>query len=195
MKRISGSTAFTAGLVLLAGLALAPAQARGETPIVNTTFIGNVFRMGDLGRPGATSVKIRVNRLSSADEATRIEDILRERGERSLEGALATTDVGYLQIDNRFPERIAAAMVSRADDGSRRLVLVTERPLSRREIFSLSRARDYRFRVLQLDLDANGKGGGEMLAAARFQIEKDGTLGTRNLGFLPWRVLNLHAYS
>jgi len=32
-----------------------------------------------------------------------------------------------------------------------------------------------------------------MLAAARFRIEKDGTLGARNLGFIPWRVLNLRA--
>lgn len=179
--------------VALAGLTLAPAEAQRETPVVNTTFVANVFGFGGLGpRAAATTLRVRVQELTPETEAARLTSILRVRGERTLENELAKRDMGFLQIDNRFPERLAAAFLKDVD-GERHLVLITQRNVSPREIWSSARSADYRFRVVELTLDASGHGAGNMLAAARFRIEKDGTLGARSLGFVPWRVLNLRA--
>jgi len=185
-------------VVVLAGLSLQPVRAQvqtpqRQTPVVNTTFVANVFNLGDLGsRAFATTLRVHVDQLTPETEAARLTSILRVRGERTLENELAKRDVGYLQIDSRLPERLAAAFLTEVD-GERHLVLITERTVSPREIWRNTRSADYRFRVIELTLDDSGHGGGNMLAAARFRIEKDGTLGARNLGFIPWRVLNLRA--
>ncbi len=197
-ETIARRLAIAVATVAVTGLTLAPAYAQTgapqrETPIVNTTFLANVFTAGDLGsRATATTLRVRVENLTAQSEASRLTSILRVRGERTLENELAGRDLGYLQIGNRFPERLKAAFLTEVD-GERHLVLITQRELSRREIWNSARSADYRFRVVELTLDASGHGQGNMLAAARFRIEKDGTLGTRNLGFLPWRVLNLRA--
>jgi hypothetical protein len=179
--------------VALAGITLAPAAAQGETPIVNTTFLANVFDPGGAGpRGSATTLRVRVESLTPQSEAARWTSILRLRGERMLENELAGRDLGYMQIGNRFPERLVAAFETNVD-GERHLVLITQRVVGVREIWSSARSADYMYRMVELTLDASGHGDGAMYAAARFRVEKDGTLGTRNLGFLPWRVSNLRA--
>jgi len=140
-------------VVALAGLSLQPVQAQGQTPqrqtpVVNTTFVANVFNFGDLGgRAFATTLRVHVDQLTPETEAARLTSILRVRGESTLENELAKRDVGYLQIDSRLPERLAAAFLTEVD-GERHLVLITERTVSPREIWRNTRSADYRFRVI-----------------------------------------------
>lgn len=197
-RPIVRSLTLALGLAALAALAPpsraldGPPVADGQ-PVLHTTYVGTVLHFGEgARRTGSTTLRLRVDELTPDSEATRLTALLRLRGERMLENELAGRDLGFLQIGDRFPERLAAAFVSETASGSH-LVLITERALSTREIWSNARSADYRFRVVEVDLDPSGRGGGAMLAAARFRIEKDGTLGARNLGILPWRVLNLRA--
>ena len=112
--------------VALAGITLAPAAAQGETPIVNTTFLANVFDPGGAGpRGSATTLRVRVESLTPQSEAARWTSILRLRGERMLENELAGRDLGYMQIGNRFPERLAAAFLTDVG-GERHLVWVEQ---------------------------------------------------------------------
>jgi hypothetical protein len=184
-----------AAIVVLAGVTLARAEAQGETPVVKTTFLANVFDpVGNGPRGSATTLRVRVESLTPQSEADRWLSILRVRGEHTLENELATRDLGYMQIGNRFPERLAAAFLTDVG-GERHLVLITQRVISPHEVWSSARSADYRYRMVELTLDAEGHGDGAMYSAARFRVEKDGTLGTRNLGFIPWRVSNLRAVS
>ena len=66
--------------VAVAAFSLAPAQAQSETPIVNTTFLANVFDPGGAGpRGSATTLRVRVESLTPQSEAARWTSILRLR--------------------------------------------------------------------------------------------------------------------
>ncbi len=163
--------------------------------VLNTTFVGTAVNWSDIGPRGMTTTfRVHIDQLTPDSEADRFASILRLRGEKTLQNELASRNVGYLQLDSRFPEPLAAAFLTEID-GHRHLLLLTERPVSFREIWSNARSADYGFRVIELDLDAKGSGDGSMFVAARFKVEKDGSLGARNFGFLPWRILNLRAFA
>jgi hypothetical protein len=53
------------------------------------------------------------------------------------------------------------------EDGGRRIVLATDRPIGFLEAQAGGRTLDYRFTLIELRLDKNGKGEGKMSVAAR----------------------------
>jgi hypothetical protein len=185
-------------VAVVAGLMVLAAGARAEeapvtTPIVHSTFVGTLLYLGDHATTGSTAtLRVHVNALTSVEDVDHLADTLEQHGENALENELGSRDVGYLQIGERFPERLAAAYVEEID-GARHLVLITERDISAREIFANRRSADYRFRVIEITLDERGNGAGEMIPFARLRVEKDGSLGARNLDVLPSRVFGWRA--
>lgn len=180
----------------LALLGTFPAVAdNAPARIENTTFAGALVTMGDLTpRTIVTTVRLRVTQLSPPGELDRLAMIVRENGERALDNDLAGQDLGFLQIGDRFPERVGAAVATDIG-GHRHLTLILERRLSMREIWRNELSEDYRLRILEVDLDADssGVGNGTMFAASRLRRERHGVVSAQNLGALPWRILNLRA--
>ncbi len=190
------STRLISAVLAVAVVALAGAAGAAEspaTPVVSTTFLGTVVTLGDLGPRASTfTLRLHVDKLTPDGEAARLTEVLRKQGETALASELGARDLGYLQLGTRFPERLQAAFLDEVD-GARHLVLITQRPFSARETFRNARSADYRFRVVEVILDGAGNGAGAMLGAARFRLEKDGTLGARNLGIVPWRIVGMRA--
>ena len=50
---------------------------------------------------------------------------------------------------------------------------------------------DYPLGVIELELDADGKGEGRLIAAARLKFNKDGTLVIEQLGVRPFRLMKV----
>lgn len=169
----------------------AAAVAGEQAKLEDVTFHGTVVNFGDLApRSSTQSLRIRVHTVAGENQADYLADIFKRRGEAGLEQALSGRDVGFVQFGDRFPEPIAAAFVSEVD-GNRHLTLLTQRNLALREIWGNRRSADYRFRVIEVDLDANNRGSGTMFAAARFRKDKSGDVTADNLGVWPWRIMNL----
>ena len=184
--------AFGLGVALAASAAVA-VEAPANVPVLETHYLGEILYLGDYGQTGATTtLHVQVNRLTSADETARLNETLSKNGEDALASELGKKDLGFIQIGQRFPERIQAAFLHEQGN-ERHLTLITQRPWSVRESFSNLRSADYRFRVIQLDFDLAGKGAGEMLVAARLEPRLDGTLDARNLDVLTSRVLGFRA--
>jgi hypothetical protein len=180
------------GLALVAGAAVA-VEAPANVPVLATNYLGEIVYLGDYGQTGATTtLRVHVDRLTAADEAARLNETLYKRGEDALASELGKQNLGFVQIGERFPERIQAAFLHEQGN-ERHLTLITQRPWSVRESFANLRSADYRFRVIQLDFDLAGKGAGEMLVAARLEPRLDGTLDARNLDVLTSRVLAFRA--
>jgi hypothetical protein len=175
--------------VALAASAAVAVEAPANVPVLETNYLGEIVYLGDYGQTGATTtLRVRVNRLTSSDETSRLNETLYKRGEDALASELGKQDLGFIQIGQRFPERIQAAFLHEQGN-DRHLTLITQRPWSVRESFSNLRSADYRFRVIQLDFDLEGKGAGEILVAARLEPRLDGTLDARNLDVFTSRVL------
>ena len=151
----------------VAGLAAA-ASARAETPAGRERF--SAYAIDLEGAYGATTsvVQIDVNRWSTDEDRRNLESIFEEKGPDALLAAMRKIrpvgrihtpgSVGY---DLRFAYQVPLA------SGGRRIVIGTDRPLSFYEASARPRSADYPFTVLEMRVDANGRGQGNMVVASR----------------------------
>jgi hypothetical protein len=187
------------GLQLLLGLAVTAAgfascpgasgSPRDPAPPEKSSYLGHLVDISrTMPRSSTRSVKIWIDRLTTDDEAAHLADLAHTRGVDALEEALGEDTVGRVQVGERTSDPIAYARRFRNGDGEH-LLLISRRPIAFREFFRSARSVDYPFTVIELDLDAQGKGSGEVLTAARFRMKKDGMIELENYDFVAARLL------
>lgn len=176
-----------------AGLALATA-AHSAPPAGRETFTGYAVDIGGSTRATSTShVKITIDRWSNGDERRRLVSAFTEGGPdaflRELRkikplGRISTPDsIGYAL---RYAHQIPLAT------GGRRILIATDRPLSYWESVNRPRSADYPYTVIEMRLDANGKGQGKMTVATKVNAFGD-TIELENYDLSPVRLSNIRA--
>ncbi|HLF57373.1 MAG TPA: hypothetical protein VI942_11060 [Thermoanaerobaculia bacterium] len=184
MSRVSRVAAVLLFAVALAGVAAA-------VPDQTLSYQGwLVDPFSRLPRAGSLAVTIRIDRLTSDDDAKRLADLVSARGPRALGPALEELEVGRLSIGDRYMMPISYARRVRHNDGEH-LILIAQRAISFREIFRSSRSKDYPYTAIELDLDETGRGSGELIAAARFLPRQDGTVDIDTLQFIAARLMSV----
>jgi len=73
-------------------------------------------------------------------------------------------------------------------DGSRRIVLASDRPVSFWEARNAGRSTDYEFSLAEIRIGADGKGEGKAIPAAKLSLDKDKTLEIENFQREPVRL-------
>jgi len=76
--------------------------------------------------------------------------------------------------------------------GGSRILLATDRPVGFLEATSSSRRNDYPFLLIDIRLDANGKGEGKLLNFARVNWADEGTIEVENWDREPVRLTQVH---
>jgi hypothetical protein len=69
-------------------------------------------------------------------------------------------------------QRAPSAHQPHALDGSRRIVIATNRRVSFREVASNTRSMQYQLTLIEIHLDKDGKGEGKMVPAAKVSWDK-----------------------
>jgi len=187
MRATCKAGAFVAG-ALLFGLAAA-AQAR-------EAYAGNLLpNTGSFPRTGSQRVNIIVDTFSSLEETERLVGVLDAKGQRGLENAMSKLEVGRIQIGTGLSYPIATAHVFEDKElNTRRLILLIQRPISYGEYTRGGRSKYYPYTLVELAMDGPGiddGGSGEMLAAAKIELEKDGSVHIENLEAQPRRILKV----
>ena len=143
----------------------------------------------------ARKVSIIVDTFTSSAEAARLQEVLRTKGPLALERAIGKLNVGSLQIGDVQSYPIATATVYENHElHTRRLVLLLSRPVSYSEFVRGGLSRDYPYTLVELAMDGPGiddSGSGEMLALAKIELAKDGTVEIENLEARPRRILQV----
>jgi hypothetical protein len=79
-------------------------------------------------------------------------------------------------------------------DGSRRVILATNRPVSFRELRDNSRRLQYQFTLIEIHIDKSGKGEGKLVPAAKVSWDKEAKkIEIENYNALPVDLLNVVA--
>ena len=153
-----------AALLISAGPAIAQPQADPEE------FSAFAINLGALtGGTGATAQLImRVNRWSTPEERDAMFVTLREKGATALLQQLQRAkSVGSLRTPNSIGYDVRLSMEEPSKDGSRRVLLVTDRPVGFLEATYRPPSIDYPFTVIDMQIPPSGYGKGTMSIAAK----------------------------
>jgi hypothetical protein len=160
---------FSLALVFFASVS-AGAQA---APVSYRAFAVN---MSNVGRTGADSVDITIDRWTTDAEATLLHDALIEKDSDALLKAIhkITPRVGVIRRANGgLGWDIQYARRTDLPSGGYRVVFATDRPMSFFEAANRPRSADYEFLWAELHIGADGEGEGKLVPRAKITYDKD----------------------
>ena len=172
-----------AGVLALVISAAATGAARADR------FTATLVNPG--GRPTTLPVVIHIDRYSTDAEIQKLSGILAKKGPDAFRSALWDLEKGYIRIGNGLGYPIAVA-TSKPTAQGRLIRLMMDRQVSFREFASGARSLDYPFSYVEINLGKDGKGEGQMFAAARISLTA-GTIDVENYSFQPLKLLAVRA--
>ena len=186
MRTILGSCS---GVTLLSGmLAVVAAAPSGQTKSATEEFTAIFANISNVGRVGAVPVNIRITRWTPVDEHEQLMAILADKGTDGLVRALQDgKSVGSIGTPTSLAYDLRYARQEKLEDGGRKIILMTDRPMDTWERLSASVIRDYPITWIEMKLDAKGTGQGSMSIAARLRLLGD-ILGIEDFANQPARL-------
>jgi hypothetical protein len=100
--------------------------------------------------------------------------------------------VGTIRTPQTLAWDLRYARQFKDEEGGRRIVLITDRPIGFGEARNQSRSMDYPFTIIEIHLNARDEGEGKILGGAKiFVDEKKKELVVENWGQQPTRFNNI----
>ena len=154
-------------------------------------FTAIATNISNVGRTGATQVDIVIERYSTDEESKLLLSILKEKGPDELLEALRDTPrVGYIRTPDSLAYDLHYARQVPGEDGGRRIVLMTDRPIGFWEASRRPRTIEYPFTLIEMRMDGEGNGVGKLSIATKITL--DGTVLTlEDFANQPVRLTNI----
>ena len=175
-------TSIVVGSMCVAAVMTAPGQAQthGQPERFNAIAMVNNSRAS-----GAGTVQIQVTRWSAEAERTQLINVLRSKGaEKLLDVLRDMRPVGTIKTPDSLAYDLRYAHETAGEDGGRRIVIATDRPIGFWEATRAGRTLDYPFTVIQMEIGRDGKGKGTLSYATKI-IAKDDSIILENFGTQP----------
>lgn len=159
----------SAGLVLALTFLLSSAGGAQVQPRpVTGSYTAVASNISSIAPAGITQLDIEVRRLTDAGENERLMTAFEEKGQQGLIDALQDTKpVGYMRAPGQLAYEFHYANVISEKNGVRRLLLITDRPMSFGEVTNRGRSIEYPFTLMDLRIDSSGHGEGRLFLATK----------------------------
>jgi len=170
------SVIYRAGLAaaLTVALGAAGTHAAAQTSGSPERFTAMAVNMSNVGRTGATTVDIVVNRWSTDKERDRLLSVLMEKGPDKLLDTLRDMPrVGYFRTPNSIGYDLHYARRTPLPDGGERVVIATDRRIGFWEAANQPRSIDYPFTMIELHINADGEGECKISLATKIMADKE----------------------
>ncbi len=153
--------------------------------------------MGTGGGVGGKTIQFdfRVTQYTTDDEVQAFAQLVKDKGTDALRRALEKEDKGRISAVGTTGNQIAVAR-KRQVGSDTIITIVTGRNMPFIELYNNGRTTDYPFGFLQVKLNANGEGTGQIMAAAKirfdkkqgqYQIESYGNQYIKAVNIRPWK--------
>ena len=147
----------------------------------------------DIGgnRAHTSMLDIGIERWTTDEEHARLAAVLKEKGADALLEALQKTRprAGYIRTTGSLGWDVYYARQTTLEDGTRRIILATDRPMNFWELWSRPRSVDYQYTLAEIRLGPDGKGRGTLVPAARIEYdEMTQTIEVENFDQQPVRL-------
>lgn len=175
--------------VLLAIAVAAPAARQAQPD--REEFTATLTNISNVGAAGLTPLTIRINRWTSDEEDARLLGVLREQGQgRFLDALLDAKAVGSISTPTSLKYDFFYARQFPDKDGGRRIMLISDRPMSVAERTSASTSREHPFTVIDFRLDKDGNGEGTLAQLVQLRLSGN-FLAIDNLASSPMKLSNI----
>lgn len=147
--------------------------------------------LSGLGRPGAETLQIVIERWSTDEEQKMLIDTLIEKGNDQLVGVVQKIKprAGYIRTTTSLGWDLQFARLEARPGGGRRLMFLTDRPMSFFERARNTRSSEYEFLFAEIHLHPDGKGEGKLVPAAKVYYDRaDKLLEIEDYAFQPVRL-------
>jgi len=172
------------GFLTVSGLA----QTSGDKERFSATAIVN----NELGS-GAGTVQIEISRWSTEAERSKLVNTLVKDGPRTLLDELsAARPVGTIKTPDSLAYDLRYAHQIPGEDGGRRIIIATDRPIGFWEVRNQPRTIDYPFTVIQMQLDRDGNGTGTLSYATKIRAAGS-TIELENFATSPVMLTRIEA--
>jgi hypothetical protein len=113
----------------------------------------------------------RITGYTTDEEVQNFAQLVKDKGTDALRSALEKEDKGRISAVGSTGNQIA--VVRKRQQGAETIItIVTARIMPFQELYRGGRTTDYPFGYLQVKLDANGQGTGQIMAAAKIRFDK-----------------------
>jgi len=170
--------------LLTAALVAAGAAEAGET------IQANALRMA--GGSQSSRFTVTLDRYSSDDERAMWREAFAAGGQEALIARWQEENprVGTCSFSQTLGYQIRAAISAPTENGGRRIVMATDRPIAGFELMRGTHSQDFPIGWIQIEVDAEGKGEGILVGAAELVVE-DGRLVVNTYGSEPVRLMGV----
>jgi hypothetical protein len=188
--RLRSIHAIRAALILCSAI-FAAAQTNPQPADVPEQFSATAFGTSGPTSGKSVGVNIYINSYTTDDEVKNYLDILKTQGQDGLEKAFdKTKERGRLAVTGSTGNDISFIR-SRNAETKRIIRMASNRMMSFAELYNSPRSRDYKFTIVELRLDANGNGEGNIFYAVKLKFNKKGELEIEHYGQSPIRLANV----
>ena len=129
--------------------------------------------VGTGGTVGGKSIQFdfRVTQYTTDEDVQKFAQLLQDKGTDVLRRALEKENKGRIAVVGSTGNQIAIAR-KRTQGTDTIITIITARTMPFVELYNNGRTTDYPFGYLQVKLDAQGKGSGQIMAAAKIRFDK-----------------------
>jgi hypothetical protein len=177
--------------LMLAGLVAAGSAVTAQSNFPPEEFNATAIVNNNLGA-GAGRVLMRVTRWSSEAERGLLTRALMKGPDELLDTLQDQKSVGTIRTPDSLGYDLRYAHQEPGEDGGRRIVIATDRPISFWEARNQPRTIDYPFTVIQMNIGRDGEGKGTMSYATKI-IPRGNTIELENYASSPVMLTEVRA--
>lgn len=154
---------------------------------VKESFSGFAINMN---RSGTSIIDFTIERWSTDAERQQLLAIIAQEknsNDKLLSALQKMKSVGSIRTPNTLAWDLRYARQFKDEEGGRRIVLATDRPLGFGEVYDSRRTMDYPFTIIEIRLNAKDEGEGKILAGTKIYVDKNKEIVLENWGQQPTR--------
>ena len=142
--------------------------------------------MGNMATGRNSNIDIVISRWTTPEERQGLLEILMTNDQNAFREALTKQEMtGWMRLPNTLRQEFRYAWVrAQQDDGSREIIIATDRIIPFVEAWNRPRSFDYDVTIIEMELDANNEGSGIAAVGVKFKAEGN-NLTIENFGTQP----------
>jgi hypothetical protein len=150
---------------------------------------------GQAGSAAGKSFGLTIRAMDVTDDAQvqQLASILLQKGQDGLLSAVEKMKaVGRVSPTGSVGTEAEVVRIHTTPNGGQHIVLLANRPISFPELYNSSRSSDYKFGIVVLNVDKDGKGTGTFAPLCKIKFNKKKELEIENYGQKPFRLANVY---